>query len=207
MTCIRGYRIHVLGRGVFCSCTRSEALMMECSFNLEVFFNQSRFYLQSRKDWKSRPFLPGDWRLYKFEIWKSDYRWLQIWRNSSFCFFYVKLWLKEGNYWSLIFIQIHLFDVRKYRFLLITTYVQHSKTVISIYLESIMTRLSCLRFSQFSFPWEKSSIFFSLLGYEAKSDFDHKTSKIKSHSTRRFKMIPERLESDSWSTSSIYFSI
>ena len=91
MTCIRGYRIHVLGRGVFCSCTRSEALMMECSFNLEVFLIKVAFIFKAERTEKSRAFLPGDWRLYKFEIWKSDYRWLQIWRNSSFCFFLCKV--------------------------------------------------------------------------------------------------------------------
>ena len=73
-----------------------------------------------------------------------DYKYKEI---PALIFKDVKLWLKEGDYLVQIFIQVHSFNVKKDRFLLVTILCSiQPRLKISIYLGSAIIILSYLRF-------------------------------------------------------------
>ena len=93
--------------------------------------------------------------------------------------------------WSFIFIQIHSVEssklIQNFIIFLLSLYIQHSKLenfcifVISNNKSFISQNLKVV------VHWEESLIFFSPSGFEIQSDFDYRTSKIKSYSVRALK--------------------
>ena len=100
-------------------------------------------------------------------------------KKFQFCFLDEKLWLKEEDYKILVLNQIH---IRKYRFVSVTIFIQYKPTG-NFCTSGINHNQTCLfQILTVHGPLRENCL--NPLGLEAKSDFDHRTSKIKSQSAR-----------------------